>query len=278
MSYQIAGIRRQANYSPNHVENDTLLLIKISSELERLGAEVKIYEEKGLEADSIREPVIFSMAQGIRAGRILEELSRKGRFIINHPQSVLNCHRTNFLNSLQNNNIPVPKYFVVDVRYPEQINFSELGTKKIWIKRGDLHAIHREDVTLCYSEEEKNFILKEFERRKIKKAVLQEHIRGDVIKFYAVRNSDFFHWYYLNGEYHTDFNEEDLKNFADKAADLLDIDVFGGDAVIKEDSSITFIDINDWPSFAPVRDKASKYIAELIMKKISAFTQTVKPA
>lgn len=271
MNYKLAGIKRKADFSPNHVENDTLLLFKVKTELEHAGAEVTIYDEKDLSKEIIKENIIFSMAQGIKAGKILEELSKNGKFIINHPRSVLNCHRSNFLTTLQQNNIPIPKSFIVDVRN-NGVSFEDIGSKKIWIKRGDVHAIHREDVTLCYSEEEKNFILKEFSRRKIKKAILQEHVKGDVIKFYAVKNTDFFYWYYLNGEYHTDFDNERLRSLADSAAGLLDIEIFGGDAVIKEDGSIIFIDMNDWPSFAPVRDKASKYIAELILNKIETFT------
>lgn len=274
MIYKIAGIKRKADYSPNHVENDTLLLMKIAGELEKSGAHVTIYDEKGIDKDTIQEEIIFSMAQGIRAGKILEDLGRNGKYIINHPRSVLNCHRTNFLTTLNKNNIPIPKSIIVDVKNPESISFNELGSKKIWIKRGDVHAIHREDVTLCYSEEEKNFILKEFEHRKIKRAILQEHIKGDVIKFYAIKNSDFFYWYYLNGEYHTDFNKDELRFLADTSAGLLDIEVYGGDAVVREDGSIIFIDFNDWPSFAPVRDQASKYIARLIMQKIESFSQS----
>jgi len=274
MTYKLAGIKRKADFSPNHVENDTLLLLKVKTELERNGAEVRIYDEKGLEKDTISETIIFSMAQGLRAGKLLDDLSRDGKFIINHPKSVLNCHRSNFLTTLKANNIPVPKSIIVDVKDPEAIPFSEVGSKKIWIKRGDVHAIHREDVTLCYSEEEKNFILKEFRRRKIKTAILQEHVKGDVIKFYSVKNTDFFYWYYLNGEFHTEFNTEELRAAADTAAGLLDIEVYGGDAVIREDGSIVFIDLNDWPSFAPVRDQASKYIARLILNKAEMFLQS----
>jgi hypothetical protein len=30
---------------------------------------------------------------------------------------------------------------------------------------------------------------------------------------------------------------------------------------------VTIIDINDWPSFAPVREQASRHIAQLIHRK-----------
>ena len=55
-------------------------------------------------------------------------------------------------------------------------------------------------------------------------------------------------------------------NLASSSADILGLDVYGGDAIISPDGSISMIDMNDWPSFAPVRDEAKKHIANLIYK------------
>ena len=51
------------------------------------------------------------------------------------------------------------------------------------------------------------------------------------------------------------------------AAETLGLFVYGGDAIIGRDGSITIIDVNDWPSFAPVREEASRAIADLIFRK-----------
>ena len=40
---------------------------------------------------------------------------------------------------------------------------------------------------------------------------------------------------------------------------------YGGDCIVDEDGTIRIIDFNDWPSFAPCRDTAAKYIAESII-------------
>ena len=116
-----------------------------------------------------------------------------------------------------------------------------------------MHAVHREDVTLVYSEDERENIFSEFEKRGIKQVVLQQHLDGDVIKFYSVTGSPLFHWYYLNGNNHTPFSEKELNDLAVKSAKELGLDIYGGDAVISADGSISIIDGNDWPSFAPIR-------------------------
>jgi glutathione synthase/RimK-type ligase-like ATP-grasp enzyme len=94
------------------------------------------------------------------------------------------------------------------------------------------------------------------------------------VKFYGVRETDLFHWYYLNGVRKTPFAAGKLREIASAAADILGPYVYGGDAIIGVDGSITVIDINDWPSFAPVREEASRAIAGLVFRKAQHYLTT----
>lgn len=264
---QIAGIRREQLYSPNHVGNDALIFMQTVEHLTELGVTVKIYEEQDLGTIEIKEPLIFSMAQGVEGTKKLLKLEKLGKIIINSPKGSINSYRINMVKILPEHNIPFPKSFVVPIDEKDKIKFNDFNSPKIWIKRGDVHAVHREDVTLVYSEEERNNLFREFEKRGIKEVVLQEHLYGDVIKFYAIVDAPLFHWYYLNGVNHTPFDQERLIQIAQSSAIALGLEIYGGDAVISEDGSISIIDINDWPSFAPVRDEASQQIAKLIFRK-----------
>lgn len=271
MKLKFAGIKRQTDFSPNHIENDSLIFMKTSEVLIELGAEVKIYNEEDVSQLEIQEDLIFSMAQGREANNKLLKKTEAGALIINSPQSVLNCHRLNMVKLLLESNIPFPKSICGTLNEMARIDFPSFNCRKIWIKRGDVHAVHSEDVTLAYSENEKNVTLKEFARRGINTAVLQVHLDGDVVKFYGVLGSDLFHWYYLNGINHTKFDEKKLNELAVKSAAALSLEIFGGDAVIAKDSSIKIIDINDWPSFAPIKEEASKNIAEQIYERAKKY-------
>ena len=264
MNLKLAGISRQAEYSPNHVENDSLIIRATAEELKKLGVEVTVFGEREVLNSSFKEQLIFSMVQGPEAIEKLLETEEKGAFIINSPKSVTNCYRTNMVKLLHENGIPFPKSVTIKIPCEDESKLPTFESNKYWVKRGGVHAVHREDVTLVYSEGERNNVLKEFYRRGIKTAVLQEHLEGDVIKFYAVKDSDFFNWYYLNGKYHTNFNNNNLQELASKSAEVLGLSIYGGDAIISQDGDISIIDMNDWPSFAPVRDEASKHIAQLI--------------
>jgi glutathione synthase/RimK-type ligase-like ATP-grasp enzyme len=266
MKLKFAGIKRKTEFSPNHVLNDSLIIKQTAEELVKLGAEVTMYDESILSEDLIKQNYIFSMVQGVAGINTLLKIADTGRFIINSPQSVLNCYRYNMVKLLPDNNIPFPSSLIVSTL--DELNGMMDGLdKKFWMKRGDAHAVHKEDVTLVYNENEKCNLLKEFGGRGITQAVLQKHIEGDTVKFYAIRGTKFFHWYYLNGTEHTEFNGDELFRLANKSAEILGLYIYGGDAIITRDSDIIIIDINDWPSFAPVRDQAALLIAELIYGK-----------
>jgi len=266
MNLKMAGISRQAEYSPNHVENDSLILRATAEVLKEFDVDVVFYGEGEVLNSNFKEDLIFSMAQGPDAIERLIEIEKKGAFIINSPKAVKNCYRINMVRLLPDNGIPFPKSIQVEINSDLDINLNGFDPHKFWIKRGDVHAVHREDVTLVYSKEENKSVMKEFYRRGIKTVILQEHLEGDVIKFYAVRDSGFFNWYYLNGRFHTKFDLNKLIELASSSADILGLDVYGGDAIVAPDGSISIIDMNDWPSFAPVRDEAKKHIANLIYK------------
>jgi hypothetical protein len=266
MKLKIAGISRQAEYSPNHVENDSLILRATAEVLQELDVEVIFYGEGEVLNSNFNEELIFSMAQGPEAIERLLEIEKNGSFIINSPRAVKNCYRINMVRLLPENSIPFPKSIEVKINSDLDINLNGFDPHKFWVKRGDVHAVHREDVTLVYSKEENTSVMKEFYRRGIKTVIIQEHLEGDVIKFYAVRDSGFFNWYYLNGKYHTKFDLDKLIELASSSADILGLDIYGGDAIVSPEGSISIIDMNDWPSFAPVRDEAKKHIANLIYK------------
>ena len=48
------------------------------------------------------------------------------------------------------------------------------------------------------------------------------------------------------------------------------LDIFGGDVIVSPAGELTLIDLNDWPSFAPCRERAAYAIADFIIKRVHA--------
>ncbi|MEJ5303064.1 MAG: hypothetical protein HPY80_07105 [Bacteroidales bacterium] len=261
------AIARGSRYSPNHVGNDSKILALTIDQIRAKGHSVSVYDEDQLRPDLIKTPYIFSMIRGSRSLKILQEVEKQGALVVNSTSGVYNCYRENLARLLPKAGVNIPTTLVLDTQKKiENIPFAGKPFK-VWIKRGDVHAIHREDVTLVYSIEELTEVLHEYHRRGIGAAVVQEHITGPVVKFYAVKNTPFFHFYFHDRTTALPFDTAMLMDMAQRSAEVLDVDIYGGDAVIGPEGDIRIIDLNDWPSFAPVRDEASKWIAKVILEK-----------
>lgn len=132
------------------------------------------------------------------------------------------------------------------------------------------------DVRKIDSMEKFHQALNDFATKGITHIVAEEHIEGDLVKFYGVEGTDFFYATYPtetdgfskfglekeNGiPQHYAYDKSKLKQIADQAARVSGLTIYGGDAVVREDGSFAIIDFNDWPSFSSCRKQAAKAIA-----------------
>ncbi|MDR1556707.1 MAG: hypothetical protein LBS88_06715 [Tannerellaceae bacterium] len=279
----IAGIWRGSRFSPNHVGNDAAIFSLTAKELRKRGCIVNEYPESVLKETDIEEMFIFNMVRGSRPVAKLQQYEDEGRIVINSAYGINNCTRENMTCLLLSNRIPYPRSLIVRTDTDPLPLLREASFHNCWIKRGDFHAIHREDVTYVRNPGEAQSILEEYAIRGIKNAVINEHLTGDLVKFYGVKETDFFYWFYPSCTQHSKFGLEQingaargipfdpvaLQTLCNRAAGVLNIQVFGGDCIIPDDgSSLRIIDFNDWPSFAPCRNEAAPYIAGRIYSLI----------
>jgi hypothetical protein len=151
---------------------------------------------------------------------------------------------------------------------------TDLGTLDlnggIWLKRGDVHASVTADVQWVDSVERLDAGMADFAKRGIDMAALQTHRAGDEIKFYGVTDGGFFHWFYSGEARKHPFSFAGLESLANQAATAAGLDIFGGDVIVSPSGELTLIDLNDWPSFAPCRERASYAIADFITTRVHA--------
>lgn len=268
MKKEILGILRDKKYSPNHIETDALIMRMTAAELKVLNFNVQLIYENNFVRSKKEFKHVFSMGRSESTLKILSLWQKSGFVVINSPEGVYNAYRKHMTKIMNKHKVTYPQSILIDNENFRTQCYEQLNSRKVWLK-SDKHSLHREDVTPVFNKEECEVIIKEFARRNIKHVLLQEHKTGSEIKFYGVNNSDFFHWYYTNGVSPYGFSEQDLIHIAGKIAQLLKLDVYGGDAIITEKGEIYIIDFNDWPSFAPIKDLASKAIARLIADRIN---------
>lgn len=279
---RIAGVKRNTKYSPNHIGNDGMIFNLTAENLRRLGYEVSEYTEAELILMGEQEKYLFNMAREKSTLNYLKQIENNGAIVINSGFGVENCSRAAMTQLLIENGVPHPASIIVDVTEDPTDKLEQMDADAFWIKRGDSHTIHREDVTYARNIAEVKSILQEFAFRDIPNAVINEHLVGDLVKFYGVADTEFFYWFYpfdlsltkfgleaVNGSAKEfPFNVEALKKACDKAGEVLNVKIYGGDCVVDSNGDFKIIDFNDWPSFAPCRDEAAPYIAECISKNI----------
>ena len=278
---KIAGIVRGNCYSPNHVGNDAAVFNETIRNLKLAGYEITTYTEEDVLNREVLEPVIFTMARSKEVVEKLKEYENRGAVVVNSGYGISNCTREQMTRLLVDNNIPHPRSIITPTKdHHIAQRLKEEGVDNCWIKRGDFHAIHREDVTYVRHIEEAEGILSEYALRGIPNAVINEHLVGDLVKFYGVAGSDFFYWFYPFNMNHSKFGHEqingkatgiafsveDMHAICERSAQVLKVKIYGGDCIISPEGEIRIIDFNDWPSFAPCRDQAAPHIARCIIE------------
>ena len=266
---RLLGLYREKQYSPGrHQSNDVLLLDQIAHRLREREFAVDLMtlaEANGHRSDAA---IGFSMCQGRSALQDLAEWEREGVRIINSPRAALNTHRDRLPALMFEANVSFPPTYLVGTRGPADLHSLDLDSG-IWLKRGDVHAAVTADVQWVDSRERLDAGLAEFSRRGIEMAALQAHRAGDEIKFYGVAGG-FFHWFYSGETQKYPFSFAQLETLARQAATAAGLDIFGGDVIVSPAGELTLIDLNDWPSFAPCRERASYAIADFITKRVHA--------
>ncbi len=267
---KIAGILRSGAFSPNHIGNDAAIMNVVAEQLRKRSCEVNLYSEEQLAQGAVAEKYVLSMCRDPRSIELLQRMENDGILVINSGYGIENCVRERLARIFSASGIPYPQSFIVDTDEVIKDRLIKAGFSGCWIKRGDRHTMHREDVTYARHPQEAQEILQEFFLRGIKKAVINRHVEGIQVKYYGVAGTPFFHWFYHRDEKDqtANFDPERLKAICSKAAEVLDVKIYGGDCIVGEDGSITLIDFSDWPSFVPCRNEAAPVIARMIMNEI----------
>ena len=270
---------RAGAYSPNHIGNDAAIFNLTVDHLRQAGYEVNVYSEEQLRQGAVTEPVIVNMCREAASIRILQQKEQEGALVINSGFGIDNCTREKMTRLLLGAGVPYPESLMVGTDENVADRLEEGGFIPCWIKRGDFHAMHKEDVSYVRHAEEAQEILSEYALRGIRRAVINKHLVGDLIKFYGVDGTDFFHWFYpfdsghskygleaINGKARgLSFSLDRLKEICHNACRELKVTVYGGDCIVTPEGEILIIDFNDWPSFAPCRSQAAPHIAAAII-------------
>jgi hypothetical protein len=261
------GIYREPDHSPGRVDDDRAIMDCVGEVLTLRGFSVELAEA---DAFDTRCANIFAMCE---RGAVLDRLmdaQNAGSVIVNSPAAIRNTYRHRMIELFARHHVSSPASHVI------ASNAKGLPpAAAVWVKRYDFHATQPSDVIYVASEAGWHEALGRFARRGIPFIIAQEHVSGDLVKFYGVRDemsptaANWFEWFYHRdkGMLGHSFEVSHLRDAAFGAAAALGLEVFGGDAVIQEDGKPMIVDINAWPSYARYRDRAAQAIADHLARR-----------
>ncbi len=267
---RLLGVFRERAHSPGRETDDEQILLAVAHALEARGHAVDLVGPEELDSalDDARFALAFYMCERQSVLNLLARAETRGSILLNRLEGVRNTFRHRMIPLLRRLGDAFPKSRIVPTENGAQ------ESSGIWVKRGDFHQTQDGDVTFAPDAAAVGRALAALGARGVPTAVLQDHVDGDIVKFYGVGTSsgDWFHCFYhrdqeLRG---TPYDLEELQALARRAAELLRLDVYGGDVIVGTDGRLSVIDVNAWPSFALVREEAAEHIASLIDRRVAA--------
>ena len=284
------GIFREVEHSPGRQEDDAAILEAAGRRLEEIGPEFSVdyrlpTSVTGREADL--PALAFSMCEGHAAMEALRRWESRGVRVVNSPGSIANTHRERMMPLLDEARVPVPEGRLLDCGGPLPRGASHDALfSACWIKQATEHKTREGDVVFAADRSAVRDALASLGERGQPRAVVQRHVEGDHVKFYGVSPDAWdserdaapapawFEWFHprerpVAGH---GFEPRALCDIASRAARVLGLDVWGGDAIVTPAGEIYVIDVNAWPSFALYREAAADRIASHLAARLRRVT------
>src|SRR5262249_11910553 len=262
------GIYREPDHSPGRVEDDRAIMNRVGKALASRGFNVDLVDADA--SFDTRCSNMFVMCERSSVLDCLADAQNAGSIVVNSPNAALTTYPARMIDLFTRHRVPTPASHVVatNAKGPPP-------PAAVWVKRYDFHATQPSDVIYVASEAGWREALDRFARRDIPFIIAQEHVSGDLIKFYGVRSettqvaANWFEWFYHRdkGMLGYAFDVSRLRDAVFGAAAAVGLEIFGGDAVIQEDGKPMIIDINAWPSYARYRDRAAESIADHLVER-----------
>jgi hypothetical protein len=273
------GIYREVAHSPGRVDDDRAILDSVGKALAARGFTVELVDPET--EFEMRGANVFAMCERACVLDRLRNAEKAGAIVVNSPEAIRNTYRHRMVELFARHNVCAPVSHIV------ASNGNTLRVaNSVWLKRYDFHATESRDVMYAASQEGWQEALRKFADRGIPFVIAQDHVPGDLVKFYGVRNataaaeSNWFEWFYHRdkGMLGYCFEASALCRAAFAAAAALGLEIFGGDAIIQADGEPVIVDINAWPSYARYRNRAAEAIADHLAERFDRRPRIVAAA
>ncbi len=271
-------IARHPRYSPNSEARDEALFRSLVMAFALKGISVSTFDEANFEQcppQCNKSSLILSMARSETALNVLAEAEESGVCVVNSPRALQKVRRTDFQQWFAATGNSAEHWYISTLTLDIKARLSF----PLWWKRNNPSTTSAKDVQFVENRTQLDAILSEYANED---ALLMEHIDGQLVKFYGVVGTNFFHAEPHTPKGFSKFGHEQHNHHKDLAisstmwkqtlhamhtsatqvAQQSGFSIYGGDAILREDGTFVFIDFNDFPSFSACLPEASEAIVQ----------------
>lgn len=278
-------IARHPRYSPNSEARDEALFRSLVMAFALKGISVGTFDEANFElcpSQCNKSSLILSMARSETALNVLAEVEESGVCVVNSPRALQKAQRTDF-----------QQWFAKSGHAAEHWHISTLTPDikarlsfPLWWKCNNPSTTSATDVQFVRNRTQLDVLLQLHPQED---ALLMEHVEGQLIKFYGVEGTNFFHAEPHTPKGFSKFGNEQHNHHKDLAvsspmwkqtlhamhtsatqvAQQSGFSIYGGDAILREDGTFVFIDFNDFPSFSACLPEASEAIVQHCLQRLT---------
>jgi glutathione synthase/RimK-type ligase-like ATP-grasp enzyme len=246
------GVYREVSLA-GKPEADMAILDATAAELRKFGFDVSVFHPDKIPEDA-KADLVFSMARSAASHARIAKLG--ARVVVNSLKSISDSlNRELSYSLLEKAGVPIPGTRVVAARG------SDWPMKKLILKRPDRHEFTK----VAATEEEFNRAMDEYIGQGVERVVAQDFVEGMHVKYYTIGNEAF-----LADDAESRLPADVVKRMkihAVRAGEALGLRVFGGDFMVDGQKAF-LVDLNDWPTFSPMREEAARKIAALLAREL----------
>lgn len=268
-------ISRHPRFSPNSEARDAQIFQAIVLGLVMKGHRLQTLDETLLPPTLPDAQLVISMGRDRRTLAALAQLEATGVKVLNSPAALLRNTRSRLDLLAKESGVGCPML----ANSQDVADIEATVGYPLWLKRGDASAQAKGDVRFVENVDQLREGLASFARNGYTDYVASAHVEGDLVKFYGVDGTHFFHhtlptndggFSKFGLEHHNgapkgySFSPDALKRVADELAQRAGLTIYGGDAIVRSDGSVAIIDFNDFPSFGSCTQAAAAAVVECV--------------
>lgn len=271
-------ISRHSKYSPNSEARDEALFRSLVMNFALQGISIATFDEAVFEhrpPQLEKSTLILSMARSEAALHALSAAEESGVPVLNSPRALQKAQRTDFQQWFAESGYAAKHWHTSGIT-PD---LKSTLPFPLWWKRNNTATTSANDVQFVENRTQLDVLLQQHPQED---TLLMEHVDGQLIKFYGVVGTNFFHAEPHSPKGFSKFGHEQHNHHKDLAvsspmwkqtlramhtaatqvAQQSGFSIYGGDAILREDGTFVFIDFNDFPSFSACLPEASAAIVQ----------------